>query len=426
MSLFRFLGSAVAWVFSLTLMAMQTVFMALGQVWANKIRACLTALGIIIGVGSVIAVVGGLTGMERYVLSEFETFGAKKMWVWGSVPDEMEDKLNWTDVKVTVSEGQHLVEHSDAIEMFTPMAGLGGTATYGEKVVPGVSARGIWPEWHEIEDRQLLIGRPFSRIDEDESRQVCLINEKGIEELGLPIDPVGEYIFFDGRRFLIVGLVETKEVGPMFGANEAQTELYIPFSTSKKLNPYSWTYFMMQITDPEMSQDALVEAKFIMRQLRGLDPETPDTFGVEVLQNAINQFQSVAGVIGMIALVVVAISLLVGGIGIMNIMLVSVSERTREIGLRKAVGAPPLVVLLQFLIEAVMLCLVGGLIGVGIGQALVLGLKHMPGMPLEHASVPMWAVILALSSSALVGIVAGMFPAIKAAMLNPISALRHE
>ena len=145
-----------------------------------------------------------------------------------------------------------------------------------------------------------------------------------------------------------------------------------------------------------------------------------------MIQNAIDQFGSVASVIGLIALVVVSISLLVGGIGIMNIMLVSVSERTREIGLRKALGAKPYIVLIQFLVAAVVLCLVGGLVGLGIGFGLVGAFRFLPNFPLDQAEVPMWAVVLALTFSASVGVIFGMFPAMKAARLNPIDALRHE
>ncbi|MEM1184692.1 MAG: ABC transporter permease [Planctomycetota bacterium] len=404
----------------------QTVLLALGQVWANKTRAMLTALGIIIGVGSVIGVVGGLTGMQKYVLGEFETFGARKMWIWGRVPDDLEGVLNWTDVKVTLYEANLLLENAPSIDILTPMCGTNEDIAYGRRLERGVRVEGVWPEWHEIEDRSVIFGRPLSRIDIEEERQVCVINEVAIEELRLDTDPTGDYLLIGGRRFLIVGVLETKEVGPMFGGGESRSEVLIPFGTSKQMNPYSWTWFMIQTDSPEVSADARAEAQFILRRHRGLKGDDKDTFGTEVMQNYVDQFNSLAAVIAMIALAIVSISLLVGGIGIMNIMLVSVSERTREIGLRKAVGARPPVVLLQFLVEAIVLCLVGGAIGVAIGQGLVFGLRSVPDMPLGDAQVPPWAIFLALGFSASVGVIFGMFPAIKAARLNPIDALRHE
>src|SRR5690606_2536659 len=149
-------------------------------------------------------------------------------------------------------------------------------------------------------------------------------------------------------------------------------------------------------------------------------------FRVEIIERFLQQFNQIAGVVTMVAAAVVGISLVVGGVGIMNIMLVSVSERTREIGLRKAVGARPAVVLVQFLIEAVVLCLVGGLMGLLIGQGLTMAIRQSPGAALDKAAIPVWAIILSFGFSAAVGVIFGMFPAVKAARLDPIVALRHE
>ncbi|MEC9373339.1 MAG: FtsX-like permease family protein, partial [Planctomycetota bacterium] len=275
--------------------------------------------------------------------------------------------------------------------------------------------------------RQVIKGRPFSRLDDESRRYVCLINDKGIEELGLDTDPVGDYIFVGGRRFLIIGVVETKEVSAMFGGGEPRTEIIVPFQTCQKMAPHRWIRDARAIlTSPEAADDAKAEVRFILRTMREQDPEQEDTFVCEVMQSYIDQFNSMAKAITAVAGGVVAVSLLVGGVGIMNIMLVSVSERTREIGLRKAVGAQPAVILLQFLAEAVALCLAGGVIGLTLAQALVLALQSMPDSPLASAVIPAWAVVLSLAFSAGVGVLFGMFPAIKAARLDPIEALRHE
>ncbi len=404
----------------------QTVFLALGQVWANKIRAILTALGIIIGVVGVTGVGTMLNAMETFVLEQFEGIGAKKMWVWGQVPESKRTVMSWTDAKMTTYEANLILENASEIETLTPGCRTSWDVSYGKKVEQGVRVAGIWPAWHEIEDRQVLFGRPFSRIDDAENRQVCLINEQGIEELNLDTDPVGDYIIVDGRRFLIIGVVETKEVSPMMGGGESRTEIYIPFSTHKMMNPYTWTDFTLQMVDPEKAEDAKAQIRFILRNHRGLDPDDEDTFDMFVVQSAIEDFNSVGQVIASVFIGVVAISLFVGGIGIMNIMLVSVSERTREIGLRKAMGAKPPVVLMQFLVEAVVLCVTGGIIGILFVQFLVALFPLIPNMPIEEISIPAWAIVLSLGFSGGVGIVFGMFPAIKASMLNPINALRHE
>ena len=410
----------------------QTIPLALGQIWANKLRAVLTALGIIIGTCAVIAVVGGLTGMKNFVLGEFETFGARNIWLWGEVPESKRATMSWADAKVTTYEAGLITERAPSIASLTMQTRTSETVSFGKKTVQGVRVMGMWPEWHEIEDRDVVYGRRLSNIDVQEKRQVCLINEAAVEELNLDRDPTGEFLLVGNRRFLIIGVLETKEVSVMFGGGEARTELFIPYETSKSMNPYTWSWFMMQIREPgegetlsDIAGDAQAELRFILRSHRGLRGADEDTFETQVMQSNIEQFTGVAGMIGIVATGVVCVSLLVGGIGIMNIMLVSVSERTREIGLRKAMGARPLVVLIQFLVEAVMLCLVGGFIGLGIGYALLAIPRFMPNVSLEP-EVPAWAVTLALGFSAAVGVVFGMLPAIKAARLNPIDALRHE
>ncbi len=406
---------------------LQTVVLALGQIWANKMRALLTALGIIIGVGSVTAVIASLTGLQKFVLEEFETFGAKTMFLDGTVPESMRNRISWRQVQLTIPEVQAIQEHCPAVERITPRYFNSYPIRVGEMVKEGVLVTGIWPDWHDIQDRNVILGRQFNRIDEEEKRYVCIVNDQAIEELNLDRDPVGDYILIDNLRFLIVGVVETKQVSPMFGGGDVRSEVFTPLSTSMKIDSGLWIRdAFAQMTDPEQAKEAEEQIRFTLRKMRGLEPGEDDTFFIFATQQAIDQFKGIAAGMTAVAGGIVSISLLVGGIGIMNIMLVSVSERTREIGLRKAVGARPAIILMQFLVEAVVLCMVGGLIGLVIGQALTLALQNMPDTPLEHASIPAWAIALAFAFSAGVGVVFGMFPAIKAARLDPIEALRHE
>lgn len=405
---------------------LQTVALALGQIWANKFRAMLTCLGIIIAVVAVIATASAADGLKNFMLKQFETVGANRVWVFPRMPREQPGKWSWRRIRMVSREADNMLAACPSLKTLTPVLGFGAEVQYGERTERTVQVQGIRPSWHEIEGRAIIQGRPFSSIDEQERRQVCYVNDKAISELAMETDPTGRSILVDKRRFLIVGVVETKAVSPMFGGGEARTEIFIPFRTAEMMRPDSGIYVMATTVRPEVFEDAKAEITAYMRRSRGLAPGDADTFGVEAIEQFIQQFKQVATVMTIAASGLVSISLLVGGIGIMNIMLVSVSERTREIGLRKAVGARPAVVLLQFLVEAVLLCLAGGVVGLLLANGLVLAVKLMPDSFMADAAVPPWAVVLALAFSAATGVVFGMFPAIKASRLDPIEALRHE
>ncbi|MBC7835927.1 MAG: ABC transporter permease [Phycisphaerales bacterium] len=407
-------------------LAFQTLFLAIGQIWANKVRAMLTTLGIIIGVAAVVSTVAATNGLKNFVLTEFSSFGANKVWVFPRRPPEMRDRFSWRKIRLTDDEADGLAANVPSFERLTPVLDFTAPTQYHEMRKPFVPVHGIRPVWHDIEARFVTQGRPFSRIDEEEQLNVCLVNDKAIAELGLPTNCPGEYLLVDNRRFLIVGVVETKAVSPMFGNDDAMSEVFIPFRTARAMRPDGGIYVIAQTKRPELFEDARAETTFYMRRVRGLKGDDPDTFGVEAIEQVISQFNKIASGITMGAGGIVAISLLVGGIGIMNIMLVSVSERTREIGLRKAMGARPAVILLQFLVEAVVLCMIGGAVGLAIGQGITLALREIPNGPLKQAEIPAWAVALAVGFSATTGLIFGMFPAIKAARLDPIDALRHE
>ncbi len=404
--------------------AFQTVWLALTQIWANKVRALLTTLGIIIAVMSIVTIVAATTGLKTYVLEQFATFGAKKVWIFPRMPPEMRERYSWRQIRMNTKQVDAIGE-LPSIAKITPIMMMNATVQFGDRVKAAVPVQGVRPSWHDIEGRSVISGRPLAQVDEDERRMICLVNDKAVQEFALPADPTGHRILLDGRRFLIAGVVETRAVSPMFGGGEPQTEIFIPFRTGEMMRPEPRMFAVAQTVSPEQHEDAQAEIRARLRQMRKLGPDDPDTFGVEAIEQVVQEFNKVAAVITFAASGIVGISLLVGGVGIMNIMLVSVTERTREIGLRKAVGAKPSVVLLQFLVEAVVLCLVGGGVGLLIGQATVLAVRAS-GEAMKGAVIPGWAVALAIIFSAATGIIFGMFPAIKAARLDPIVALRHE
>ena len=411
---------------NLVRLVLQTAGLALAQIWANKVRSLLTTLGVVIAVFAVVVIVGAMTGLKQFVLDQFATFGANKVWIFPRMPPNRRDRYSFQQIRMTVAQVDGIAASCPSIRQITPVMMLNAEVRFGDRNVPIVNIQGVRPTWHEIEQRSVTRGRPLSSMDEQERRQVCLVNDKAINELALPTDPTGGFVLVEGRRFQVIGVVETKQVSPMFGGNETQAEVFIPYRTGESMRPEPRLYAIACTHSPEQFDDAKAEVSHYLRRARHLGPEEPDTFGVEAIEQAISQFKKVAGAITAGAGAVVGISLIVGGIGIMNIMLVSVSERTREIGLRKAVGARPGVILLQFLVEAVTLCLVGAGAGLAGGIGCVALMRLAKDTALGSASIPMWAIGVSAGFAALTGIAFGMFPAIKAARLNPIDALRHD
>ena len=404
----------------------QTVLIALSQLWANGLRALLTTLGIVIGVAATVSTIAATQGLRSYVLDQFATFGANKVWIFPHFPDNQRDKYSWRQVRITPTQINGVLGSCPSIARITPIMEMTLGVSNGERSKGSVKVTGIRPDWHTIETRSVTVGRQFNETDEKEHLNVCLINDKGVEEMSLNADPTGTTILVGDRRFTIIGVVETRAVSPMFGGDEAKTEIYIPFGTALVMQPEPRMYAVAQTRAPELYDDAKAEVTMYMRRVRHLNPDEPNTFGVEALNQVIDQFKSLSTSIQVGMGFIVAISLFVGGVGIMNIMFVSVSERTREIGLRKAMGARPDVILLQFLVEAVVLCGLGGLMGMAIGQSIVLAARAALPKVMAGAIIPLWAVIVAVGVSVVVGLVSGLFPAIKAARLDPIAALRHE
>jgi len=407
-------------------LAYQSAFLALGQIWANKLRSLLTTVGIIIGVASVTAVIAALSGLKKSVLTEFQTFGTNKIFIlpwWegrGPRRDMRDDRVRF---RPEMFDG--MLDHCPSVATFTRLCDYNATISRGRKAEQMVEITGIEPTWHQIESREVILGRPFSWIDNTQARPVCIINDKVQDKLALSRDPVGDWIMIGDRRFTVVGVIKARAESSMFGSGRSSSEVFVPFTTART-SPRMGMICIAASRSPAVTDEAKAELTFYMRRARGLKVGEENTFQVESVEQFVQQFNSVATAITMVAGGIVGISLLVGGVGIMNIMLVSVSERTREIGLRKAVGARPSAILLQFLIEATMLCLMGGLVGLLCGQGLTTLMASFKEAKLEQAFIPAWAVALSFGFSAAVGLLFGMFPAVKAARLDPIEALRHE
>ncbi|MHC4461965.1 MAG: ABC transporter permease [Planctomycetota bacterium] len=405
----------------------QSVYLALGQIWTNKTRSILTTIGIVIGVASVTGVIATLTGLKTKVLAMVETFGTNTIFIAPRQPEEGRLRhASWWTIRFLPEHFDGMLEHCPSVARFSRIGGIGRrTSHYGERSAENVEVIGIEPAYHEIQSRPVVLGRTFSVIDDMQVRQVCLIEPKLRDELRLDRDCIGEAIRIGHHTFVIVGVIEARPGLDIGESSQERYEVFIPFRTIFKLSePGIWA--LAAGKSAEVLEEAEAEIKFFLRRTRNIKPTEPDTFHVVSVKRFMETINKIALIVTLVAGGIVGISLLVGGVGIMNIMLVSVSERTREIGLRKAVGAKKSAILTQFLIESVALCILGGLVGIGFGQLLTTGIANIPNIELDMAYIPLWAIGLSFGFAGSVGIFFGMFPAIKAARLDPIEALRHE
>ena len=399
---------------------------ALQSIRAHSFRSFLTSLGIIIGVASVIAVVSMVQGLSASITNQFKGMGANSLSVYAHTPFEqqLQGKRNYLGLIDYERIVAHLDDVSNVSPTFGPFGDFGTTVRYaGQSSYTNV--RAVTRQYQESNQVFPAQGRFLNAGDELSRRRVCVIGSKLHENLKLPANPIGLFIEIGGEWFKIIGLTETR--GETFGMSKDDYAL-VPFSVGQAIAggasklDIRITFTVNEIEELEAVQGRLTG---LLRQAHKLKPGEASDFKVETSQELTETFDSIIAMMTVVLGGIVSVSLLVGGIGIMNIMLVSVTERTREIGICKALGAQRHHILLQFLIEATTLSLLGGLIGLALGYALGFGASMLiDGFP--PAVVPWWAIAMALGFSSFIGIVFGIMPAAKAANLNPIDALRYE
>jgi len=396
---------------------------ALAALRANKMRSFLTLLGTIIGVMSVIAVLSFVEGLNRFVSEKLLNAGANVFWVdpygfvtsqeaWDAVKDNPPISLDDADaLRASVPHAASVVAQAETRT----------TARYREKEVRGISIQGRGPGYEVIDDITVATGRAIGDLDDQRRRMVCVIGSEVANELFPHLDPLGKSIRLGPESYEVIGVMASK--GKMFGQSQDRFAT-MPIRTFQKFKQERGSFgIAVKSIDQASMPLAQQEVRTILRGRRHLRPGHPDNFGITTSDNVMDLYRNLTGGIFVVTVGVAAISLLVGGIVIMNIMLVSVTERTREIGIRKAMGAKRRDILTQFLVESTTLSLSGGLIGIliGIGLALLAGAVS----PLPTA-VSWPAVGLGIGMSALIGIFFGSYPAWRAARLDPIDALRYE
>ena len=383
----------------------------------NKVRSILTMLGIIIGVASVILLVSIGTGLQNFVTQQFASLGSNTLWIMAGDVDLSQGPRGamMSVSKFELSDAGDLERGSDHIKQASPM--VQGFATFSyQGETASTEVWGVWENYFAISSFAPEYGRIITQNDVERSRRVIVLGHKpAVDLFGEGVNPVGRTLPMNDVQFEVVGVLKSKGGGGAMGS--ADDFVAIPLTTAMRQFDQNRPFMIfVEAVDSQQIAQAKEDAERIL--LRRLKDDEFSVIEQTQLLSTITQFLgAITAALGGIA----AISLVVGGIGIMNIMLVSVTERTREIGLRKAVGAKPNDILMQFLIESVILSLFGGTIGILLGA-----LGSLAVSSFIQTAVSLWSVMLAFGFSAAIGIIFGVAPAIRASRLNPIEALRYE
>jgi len=401
---------------------------ALDSLRANKVRAALTILGVAIGVMVVIAMAAAITGINRSVAQQIETLGPKTFFVFRyfqagiNISDGSDEMSPWRrNPWLTVAEGE-MLQRVPGIRSVTWQQNANGPVAAGSNNLKGVNVLGLSSDWILTQGGTIVTGRNFTDLEEAAAARVAVINDRLARDLLPGLDPIGKRIKIFGEPFDVVGLYS--EPKSLFGDSESPY-VAIPHSTFVKVADY-WKGWMMfsVIPQPELTvaeaQDRVTAA---LRAYRGLKPAQDNNFSLVSQDKLLDSFNSITSGFFLVMLALSSVGLMVGGVGVVAIMMISVTERTREIGVRKALGATRREIMFQFLVEAATLTLVGGLAGMVLGGLIALGVNKLTPIP---AQVPLWSVLLAVIASTITGICFGLYPASKASKLDPVEALRYE
>jgi len=404
----------------------ETVRISFRSLWANKMRSALTMLGIVIGVAAVIAMLAIGTGASRKLEKEVNSVGSNLMIVMpGSRTQGGMRMGSGTQSTLTRKDAEAIVSECSAVVAVAPVMRDGCQVVYGNQNW-ATSVQGTTAEILTVNDSVLQAGRNLSQQDVRNSTKVCIVGPTVVDNLFGGSNPIGEVIRIKKVPFTVIGVLVSKGQGPM--GQDQDDVIYIPISTAEKrlfgdrLLGTVGSIMVKGRSDKAMHR-AEMQITDLLRQRHHINDAEDDDFSVRNLTQMLKMAEQFTKVMSLLLGAIASVSLLVGGIGIMNIMLVSVTERTREIGIRMAVGAKAGDIRLQFLIEALVLSLLGGLVGIAIGAVCAGLISHLAGWPIV---ISLWSIVLAVGFSGFIGVFFGYYPAYKASLLNPIEALRYE
>ena len=390
----------------------------------------MTVVGIVIGVLTVIVIASLLTGLRNNIVQIVEEYGTNNIYAFHLSTGPSvgpRDRSEFKRKPLTAADGEAIKAQAPAVEDVANNAFVGGidnTISYNGLTYKQADLEGVSASYGKICNLSITEGRFISEFDDDHRRNVIVLGVSASQALFPNTSKiVGNEVQMAGKTFEVIGVLE-KRKGSFLGDSEEDSIVLVPFQTVRKLSARS--DFVMLVIRAKTGQlkEALDQVEDILRRQRNVKFNEPNNFDLGTADRFIEQFDSIFGAIGLVAIAISSVGLMVGGIGVMNIMLVSVTERTREIGVRKAIGARRRDIVSQFLFEAMTLTFLGGLIGV----VLAIGISYLLRVliPTLPSSIPMWAVIAGLGVSIFIGLVFGVWPARKASRLDPIEALRYE
>jgi len=410
----------------------ENLWLALDTLRTHKFRSFLTVLGVLIGTMTVISVASIIAGLNARLVDTAEQFGTRTLLVYKlqfgfrlrlTKEERLRKPLSYDDA-MAIKE-QCPAAEDVSIALFRQLAEYGLPPTsvrYKGRDMPDGQYCGITYNHLKNVNAPLADGRFFTETDDLHRRDVCVIAKDVTDRLFPNEDAIGKTILIDGHGFEVVGTLSKFKA--FVGDNPDDRDVFVPYGTYKKYYPDAKDNFISVVAQRGKMEEAIDEVRGVLRRRRHVKPADPDNFGITTSDSLISDFQQVIGTVVIVMVVISSIGLLVGGIGVMNIMLVSVTERTREIGVRKAIGARRSDIGWQFLLEAMTLTGSGGVIGIAAGWLLSVTIRILfPSLP---STVPLWSVVAGFVVATSIGLFFGIWPAMKAARLDPIVALRYE
>ncbi len=403
-------------------MIWETFRLAVQAIFRNTMRSVLTVLGIVIGVAAVIAMLTLGQGSSSQVTADIEKLGTNVLMLMPGGGGQRGPGSSTVAKAFTLKDVDAIIDQIGSVETAAPYAQSITTVVYGAKST-STSIVGTDNRYLEVVDWPIVMGRSFLASEEQSGKSVCILGETVRQNLFGNTSPIGEMIRLNSLSCEVVGLLEAKGASS-FGTDQDDV-ISLPMKTFQRriMGNSDVSMIFISVLDGQSTERAMVEIEALMRERRRISEGEDDDFSIMDMKQIASMLTGITNILTGLLSAVAAVSLLVGGIGIMNIMLVSVTERTREIGIRLAVGAQANQVLMQFLVEAIVLSMIGGLVGIVLGLALAAVGANLMAIPFEPNSI---VVAGAFLFSAAVGVVFGYFPARRAAKLDPIEALRHQ